>query len=161
MTIQPGEKIPDTILMCMTDEGPQPMKAHDIFGGRKAVLFAVPGAFTPTCHNQHVPGYLAHMKDFEAKGVDLIACVTVNDVFVVDAWARQLNAKDKIMFLGDGNGDFAKAVGLDQDFTPFSMGVRSQRYAMILDDCTLKALHIEEAAAQAVQSGAEAMLAEL
>ena len=161
MTISPGERIPDVVLTSMTDEGPQPIKSSDLFAGRKAVLFAVPGAFTPTCHNKHVPGYVEHLDAFAEKGVDLIACISVNDVFVVDAWARELKAKGKIMFLGDGNADFAKAIGLDQDFSPFGMGVRSQRYAMILDDGVVTALHIEEASGQAIQSGAEAMLGEL
>ncbi|MGI9483670.1 MAG: peroxiredoxin [Hyphomicrobiales bacterium] len=161
MMISAGERIPDITLRCMTDEGPQQMTSREIFAGRKVVLFAVPGAFTPTCHNRHVPGYLDNLDAFKKKGIETIACVSVNDVFVMEAWARHLGAKDKILFLSDGNGDFAKAVGLDADSSAFGMGLRSRRYAMILDDCVVQALHVESAGGQAVESGAEAMLAEL
>jgi len=161
MAVTPGERVANTVLTVMTDEGPQPMQADEIFGGRKVVLFALPGAFTPTCHNLHVPGYLEKMEAFKNKGVDTIACTSVNDVFVMDAWARQLGANKQIMFLADGNADFAKGMGLDVDSSAFGMGIRSQRYAAIIDDGVVEVLNVEKQPGQAVESGADAMLAAL
>jgi peroxiredoxin len=161
MAISIGERVPDTVMTFMTDEGPQPMLATEIFGGRNVVLFALPGAFTPTCHNLHVPGYMDHVEAFKDKGIDTIACTSVNDVFVMDAWARQLGAHKKIMFLADGNADFAKGMGLDVDSSAFGMGTRSKRYAAVIDDGVVQVLRVEAKNSEAVESGAEAILAEL
>ena len=161
MTIQPGSKLPEASFTTMTAEGPSQMSTDDIFSGRKVVLFAVPGAFTPTCHHKHLPGFIEHLDAIRAKGVDAVACTSVNDVFVMDAWARQTGAEGKIMMLADGNGEFAKAAGLDMDGSGFGMGLRSRRYAMIVNDGTVEFLAIEDAAGEADKSGAEAVLAAL
>ncbi len=161
MTISVGDKIPAATLTTMTDEGPQPVQSTDFFGGRKAVVFAVPGAFTPTCHNQHLPGFVKHIDAIKAKGVDTVACVSVNDVFVIDAWAKSSDGSKAITFLADGNGEFTKAVGLDLDASSFGMGRRSQRYSMVVDDGTVTALNVEPQAGQADVSGAEKILISL
>ena len=161
MTISVGEMLPEATLTTMTSEGPSPMTVKDLTAGRKVVLFAVPGAFTPTCHKKHLPGFLTHADAIKAKGVDTIACVSVNDVFVMDAWGKQSGDDGKIMLLADGNGDFTKAIGLDVDASGFGMGTRSQRYSMIIDDGRVTSLHVEPKSGQADESGAEAILAEL
>lgn len=161
MTIQVGETLPDANFTQMTGEGPQPLSTADVFGGRKVVLFAVPGAFTPTCHRNHLPGFIENVDAIKAKGVDSIVCVSVNDVFVMDAWANQTGGAGKIQFLADGNGDFASAIGLDLDASGFGMGKRSRRYSMIVDDRVVKALNIEPQAGQAEESGAAAIMDQL
>ena len=161
MTISVGDKIPSATLTTMTDEGPQPVQSDDFFAGRKAVLFAVPGAFTPTCHNQHLPGFVKHIDAIKGKGVDTVACISVNDVFVMDAWAKSAGASDAVTFLADGNGEFTKAMGLDLDASGFGMGTRSQRYSMIIDDGVVAELNIEPQAGQAEVSGAEKILKSL
>lgn len=161
MPISAGEMLPEATLTTMTSEGPTPMTTKDLTSGRKVVLFAVPGAFTPTCHKKHLPGFTANADALKAKGVDTIACVSVNDVFVMDAWGQQSGADGKIMFLADGNGDFTKAIGMDLDASGFGMGTRSHRYAMIIDDGRVTSLHVEPQAGRAEVSGAEAILAEL
>ena len=161
MSIQVGEKLPEATFTQMTGDGPQPVTTADIFGGRKVVLFAVPGAFTPTCHKNHLPGFLTNAGNIKAKGVDAIACVSVNDVFVMDAWANQTGASGSIQFLADGNADFTKAIGLDLDASGFGMGTRSNRYAMIVDDGVVQALNVEPQAGQAEVSGAAAVLEQL
>ena len=161
MAISPGDNIPDGQLTTMTSEGPQPMSVEEIFSGRKIVLFAVPGAFTPTCHNQHLPGFLQHADELKSNGVDTIACISVNDVFVMDAWAKQSGAKDKILFLADGNGDFAKSIGMELDASAFGMGIRSKRYSMVVDDGVVKSLHVEPEAGQADETSAEKILKDL
>jgi glutaredoxin/glutathione-dependent peroxiredoxin len=161
MTIAPGSKLPNAAFKIMTGTGPSEVSAQELFKGKKAVLFAVPGAFTPTCHNKHLPGFMQHAEDFKAKGVDLIACTAVNDVFVLNAWAKQSGADGSILFLADGNGDFAKAIGLDLDGGPIGFGVRSKRYAMLLDDGVVKALHVEAQPGTAEESSAERLLADL
>ena len=161
MPISVGEILPEATLTTMTSEGPTPMTVKDLTSGRKVVLFAVPGAFTPTCHKKHLPGFIANADAIKAKGVDTIACVSVNDVFVMDAWGKQSGDDGKIMFLADGNGDFTKAIGQDVDASGFGMGIRSSRYAMIIDDGRVTSIHVEPKSGQADVSGAEAILAAL
>ncbi len=161
MAIAPGSKLPNAKFKTMTGTGPSEITAEELFKGKRAVLFAVPGAFTPTCHIQHLPGFLQHAAEFKAKGADLIACTAVNDVFVLDAWAKTSGAEGKITFLADGNGDFAKAIGLEMDGGPIGFGIRSKRYAMLIDDGVVKALHVETQPGTAQESSAERLLADL
>ncbi len=161
MTIAVGSALPLATFKVMGDTGPAQVTTEELFKGKKAVLFAVPGAFTPTCHGMHLPGFLRHAADFKAKGVDVIACTSVNDVFVMGAWSKASGAEGEIKFLADGNGDFAKAIGLDMDGTAVGFGIRSKRYAMLLEDGVVKALHIEEKPSSAQESSAERLLADL
>jgi peroxiredoxin len=161
MTITVGSRLPEAKFTAMTPSGAAPKTTAEVFGGKKIVLFAVPGAFTPTCHRNHLPGFLEHSAEFLAKGVDQIVCTAVNDIHVLTAWANATGAQDKIMFLSDGNGDFAKALGLDLDGTPMNMGVRSRRYAMLVEDGVVKVLNIEDAPGKADISGATALLAQI
>ncbi len=142
MTIETGQSVPDATFMTMTPDGPAPMSASELFSGKRVVLFAVPGAFTPTCSAKHLPGFKDHMADFTAKGVDTVACTSVNDVFVMDAWGKDQQA-DNVVMLADGNGEFAKAVGLEMDGSAYGMGARSQRYAMVVNDGTVEQLFVE------------------
>ena len=137
------------------------MTTADVFDGRKVVLFAVPGAFTPTCHMKHLPGFVTHAGDLKAKGVDTIACVSVNDVFVLNAWADQSGAKDAVTFLADGSANFTKAIGLELDASGLGLGIRSQRYAMLVDDGVVAVLNLEEVPSSAEASSAEKILAAL
>ncbi len=143
MTISVGDKLPDTTFKTMTPDGAKPITTAEIFAGKKVVLFAVPGAFTPTCSNNHLPGYLENRDAILARGVDTIAVVAVNDVHVMGAWARFTGGEGKILYLADGNGDFAKAIGLDADYSGGGMGLRSKRFAMIVDDGKVTALNVE------------------
>jgi glutaredoxin/glutathione-dependent peroxiredoxin len=161
MTIAPGSKLPNAKFKTMTESGPADLAAEDLFKGKKVALFAVPGAFTPTCHARHLPGFLHNLEAFKSKGVDVIACTAVNDIFVLDAWGRASAAEGKITFLADGNGDFAKAIGLDMDGTPIGFGIRSKRYAMLIDDGVVKALHVEPQAGVLEVSSAERLLEDL
>ncbi len=161
MSISVGDKLPEATFLTMTAEGPTQMSTADVFDGRKVVLFAVPGAFTPTCHMKHLPGFVTHAADFKAKGVDTIACVSVNDVFVLNAWADQSGAKDAVTFLADGTAAFTNAIGMELDATGVGLGIRSQRYAMLVDDGVVKVLNVEEAASSAEASSAEKILAAL
>ncbi|MGI9465222.1 MAG: peroxiredoxin [Aestuariivirgaceae bacterium] len=161
MTISVGDKLPEATFTTMTSEGPMPLTSGDLTAGRKVVLFAVPGAFTPTCHMKHLPGFLANAEAIKAKGVDTIACVSVNDIFVMDAWSKQSGGDGKVMFLADGNAEFTTAIGMDLDASGFGMGTRSTRYAMVIDDGRVTSLHIEPQAGQAEQSSAEVILEEL
>ena len=142
MSIQEGDKIPAATLHSMQDGKPTPMSTEDIFAGKKVVLFAVPGAFTPTCSMAHLPGYVVHADSIKAKGVDIIACISVNDAFVMDAWGQNKNAEELLM-LADGNGDLTTALGLTMDGSGFGLGQRSQRYAMIVEDGTVTKLSVE------------------
>ncbi|MCH7506632.1 MAG: peroxiredoxin [Proteobacteria bacterium] len=142
MTIQIGDRIPDSTLMIMTDGKPEPVTTADLFGGKKVVLFSVPGAFTPTCSVKHLPSFVDHVEEILGKGVDTIACMAVNDVFVMHAWGESANA-DKIAMLADGNGEFTKSLGLELDASSFGMGERSQRFALIADDGVVSHLFIE------------------
>jgi peroxiredoxin len=157
MTIQVGDRLPQATFRVMTPDGPAPRTTDDIFKGRKVVLVAVPGAFTPTCHRNHLPGYVEKAQEIRAKGVDAIAVTSVNDVFVMDAWAKA-SGGEGIEFLADGNGDFATAVGLTMDGARSGLGVRSQRYAMVVDDGVVQALNVEDAPSKAEVSGAENLL---
>jgi peroxiredoxin len=158
MTIAVGDTLPQATFRVMTADGPATRSTDEVFKGRKVVLFAVPGAFTPTCHKNHLPGYLAHYDAIKAKGVDAIAVTGVNDVFVMDAWAKATGGEGKIEYLADGNGDFAKALGLALDGTGFGLGTRSQRYSMLVDDGVVRMLAVEDTPSRADASGAEALL---
>lgn len=158
--IKAGDTIPNTTFMVMTDEGPKPRTSDEVFADKKVVLFAVPGAFTPTCHKNHLPGFLAKADEIKAKGVDTIAVTGVNDVFVMDAWAKDTGAKGKIEFLADGSASFAKAIGLTVDLNERGLGIRSRRYAMIVDKGVVRDVFVEEAAGVDV-SGADHVLTKL
>ena len=151
MTIKVGDKIPSATLMQFKDGGPKPVKTDEFFAGKKVVLFALPGAFTPTCSAKHLPGFVQNADAIKKKGVDTIACLSVNDAFVMGAWGEQQKAGD-IAMLADGNGDFTRAVGLELDGSRFGMGKRSQRYSMLVDNGVVKALNVEEGGAFAVSS---------
>lgn len=143
MTIQVGEKIPGCTLGVMGDDGPTTVDTAEFFGGRKVVLFAVPGAFTPTCSARHLPGFVDQADDILARGVDTIACMAVNDVFVMAAWGRSAGA-DQLAMLADGNGEFTRALGLELDATSWGMGQRSQRFALIAEDGVVTDLFVED-----------------
>lgn len=161
MTISVGDKLPDATFKTVTEEGPADISVGDIFAGKKVILFGVPGAFTATCHNQHVPGYVENFDTLMAKGVDTIAVVSANDHFVMDAWADASNAKGKIRFLADWDGSFAKQIGLDLDLAMAGLGVRYQRFSMIVEDGTVTALNVEPSPGQAVESSAAKILEQL
>jgi peroxiredoxin len=160
MSIQVGEKLPAATLTAGTSEGPRPMTTDEIFKGKKVALFAVPGAFTPTCSARHLPGYKDLADEIRGKGVDTIACLSVNDAFVMKAWGESQGVGDKILMLADGNGDFTKALGLELDGSKFGMGQRSQRYSMIVDDGVVKELNVE-APGDFKVSAADYLLAQL
>lgn len=160
MTIKPGDKIPSVTLMEMQDGKPTPVSTDDFFKGRRVALFALPGAFTPTCSAKHVPGFVANSDALKAKGVDAIACLSVNDAFVMGAWGKDQGAGGKVHMLADGNGEFTAKVDLVMDGTKFGMGKRSQRYSMVVDDGVVKSLNVEEPGAFEVSS-AEHMLGQL
>lgn len=155
-----GDRIPELTLTQMTAEGPKPVTTGELLGGKKVVLFAVPGAFTPTCSNQHLPGYIDNADAIKAKGVDTIICVSVNDAFVMGAWGEAMGAGDKVLMLADGNAEFTRHLELELDATGFGMGTRSQRYSMIIDDGVVKKINIDEGGALDV-SGAEKILEQL
>ena len=152
MTVQVGDRIPSATLMTMTGDGPQQVKTDDFFAGKTVALFAVPGAFTPTCSAKHLPGFKEKAGELQAKGVDKIACVSVNDAFVMGAWGQDQGVKDEVALLADGNGDFTKALGLDFDGSKFGMGLRSQRYSLVADNGVVSQLNVEEAGAFEVSS---------
>jgi peroxiredoxin len=160
MAIAVGEKIPSVTLKTMVDGNMQDVKTDEIFAGKKVVLFAVPGAFTPTCSMQHLPGFIDRAAEIKAKGVDTIACVSVNDAFVMDAWGRDKGAGDKVMMLADGNADFARALGLDFDGSGIGFGTRAQRFALVAQDGVVETLAVEKPMKFEVSS-AEAILAVL
>jgi peroxiredoxin len=152
MTIQVGDRIPQTTFMKATAEGPQPVNSEDYFAGRRVALFSVPGAFTPTCSAKHLPGFVEKAEELKGKGVDEIACTAVNDAFVMNAWADSSGASDKITMLSDGNGAFASALGLTMDGSKYGMGTRGQRFSMIVNDGTIEQLNVEEPGAFSVSS---------
>lgn len=143
MTIQTGEKLPETTLVKMTENGPEQVKSSEYFAGRKVALFSVPGAFTPTCSAKHLPGFVDKAAELKAKGIDEIACTAVNDAFVLGAWAKQGNATDSVTMLADGNGDLVKSIGLTMDGTAFGMGHRGQRFSMVVNDGVVEQLFVE------------------
>lgn len=161
MTIAIGQKLPDTRFKIDTPDGPKEVSTSDIFAGRKVVLFGVPGAFTPTCNNNHLPGYIENRDAILSRGVDEIAVVAVNDVFVMSAWARASGGEGKILFLADGGGDFAKAAGLDIDLSKGGLGLRLKRFSAIVDDGVVTALNIEDAPGMVATSGAATILEQL
>ena len=160
MTISVGDRIPNATLMKATAEGPQPVETGSYFQGKKVALFSVPGAFTPTCSARHLPGFVEKANELEAKGVDEIACVSVNDAFVMQAWGSQAGAEGKVTMLADGNGDFAEATGLTMDGSKYGMGKRGQRWSAIVEDGVVKELNVEEPGAFNVSS-AEHMISQL
>src|SRR3984885_7146471 len=160
MSIKAGERMPAGTLKRMTKEGPKDITTDELFKGKLVVLFSVPGAFTPTCDAKHLPGFVQLADQFKAKGVDTIACFAVNDVFVMGAWGKHANAGDKVLLLADGNGDYARALGLTLDARGFGMGERSQRFAIIVEDGVAKQVFVETGGEFKVSS-AEHVLAAL
>lgn len=158
MTIKVGDKVPTGGFAVMTADGPGGLSSDDLFNGKKVVLFAVPGAFTPTCSAKHLPGFVEKAADIKGKGVDTIACLSVNDVFVMDAW-QKANSADDIQMLADGNAEYTKALGLELDASGFGMGTRSQRFALVVDNGVVSQVHLEAAATDLVASSAENILA--
>lgn len=156
MAIQEGDKLPAATMFMMQDGKPGPVTTSDLFDGKKTVVFALPGAYTPTCSQAHLPGYVVNADAIKAKGVDSIVCISVNDAFVMDSWGADKNAEE-ILMVGDGNGEFTAAIGLEMDGSGFGMGTRSQRYAMIVDDGTVTKLAVEDPG-QFEVSKAESML---
>ncbi len=152
MTIKVGDKIPASTFMQMVDGKPTPVTSDELLGGKTVVIFALPGAYTPTCSAKHVPGFVQNYDALKAKGVDAIACVSVNDAFVMGAWGKDQGAGDKVAMLADGNGDFTRAVGLEFDASKFGMGKRSQRYSMLVKDGVVQKLNVEEPGAFEVSS---------
>ena len=161
MSIKVGDSLPDAVFTVMTPDGPQTTTTAEIFKGRKIVLFGLPGAFTPTCSMSHLPGFLAKEAEFKAKGIDEIVVVSVNDVFVMDAWAKQTGAAGKILFLADGIAAFTTAIDLTLDLTERGLGIRSQRYSMFVDDGIVKKLNVEDSIGKAETSSADALLAQI
>ena len=161
MAIKVGDKIPEAKFRVMTAEGPGWKTTDEVFKGKKVVLFAVPGAFTPTCHKNHLPGFLQHLDAIKGKGVDNVAVTAVNDVFVMTEWKKASRADGKIEFLADGNGDFAKALDLTMDGSAGGLGLRSRRYSMLVEDGVVKKLNVEEAPGKAETSSAETLLKQL
>ncbi len=159
MTISVGDRLPNTKFVKATADGPDQIESESFFAGRKVALFAVPGAFTPTCSAKHLPGFVEKEAELKAKGIDEIACVSVNDAFVMGAWGKSAGAGD-ITLLADGNGDFAKAIGLTMDGSGFGMGTRSQRYSMIVNDGVVEQLNVE-APGEFKVSSAEHLLSEI
>jgi peroxiredoxin len=160
MSISVGDKVPDVKVMLATAEGPQAAQTGELFGSGKVALFSVPGAFTPTCSAKHLPGFVDKAGEFQSKGVDKIVCMSVNDAFVMGAWGKDQNAGDKVEMMADGNGDFARALGLTMDGKGFGMGERSQRFSAVIEDGVVTHLNVEEPGAFDVSS-AEHMLGQL
>ena len=156
MAIQVGDKLPSATF-AIIDDGVKQLTSDDAFKGKKVVLFAVPGAFTPTCSERHLPGYIEHYEDFKKRGID-VACMAVNDAFVMQAWAQHRHVPDGMLMLADGNGDFARALGLEMDSSKYGMGMRSKRFALYAEDGVVRVLHVE-APGEFRVSSAEAMLA--
>jgi len=161
MPIKVGDRIPEAKFRIMSESGPAVKTTDEVFKGKKVVLFAVPGAFTPTCHKNHLPGFLKNADAIKAKGVDTIAVTGVNDVFVMDAWKKATGAEGKIEFLADGNGDFAKAIDLALDASGVGLGLRSRRYAMLVEDGVVKKLSVESEPGKAEVSSAENLLKQM
>jgi peroxiredoxin len=160
MSIKAGERMPSGTLKIMGEEGPKDIKTEEIFRGKKVVLFSVPGAFTPTCSAKHLPGFVANADKLKAKGVDTIACMSVNDAFVMNAWGKASGVGDKVLMLADGNGDYARALGLELDGREFGLGMRGQRFAILVDDGVATRVNIE-APREFKVSAAEHLLSQL
>jgi peroxiredoxin len=160
MTIKVGDRMPEGKFGIMTKDGPGTITTQELFGGKTVAFFSVPGAFTPTCSQSHLPGYIKNAADLKQKGIDTIACMAVNDVFVMDAWGKERGAGDKVLMLADGNGDYTRALGLELDATGFGMGKRSQRFSMVVKDGVVTQLNVE-APREFKVSTAECMLGQL
>ena len=159
MPINVGDRLPEATFTTMSAEGPKPMTTGEVFGGKKVALFAVPGAYTPTCHKTHMPGFVQNYDELKNKGFDLVACTAVNDIFVLTNWAKDSGATGKILMLADGSADFAKKIGLDIDLTARGLGVRSRRYSMIVENGTVKAINVEDAPPNVDKSSAATLCA--
>jgi glutaredoxin/glutathione-dependent peroxiredoxin len=161
MTIATGDRLPEATFRIMGSDGIKSMTTRDVFGGKKVVLFAVPGAFTPTCHSKHLPGFIERAAEFKQHGIDSIVCVAVNDPFVLAAWEDKSGGKGKVLFLSDGNAEFTKKIGMDFDGSGIGLGTRSKRYAALVEDGVVKMLNVEESPGVAVESTAENILENL
>lgn len=161
MTIKVGDKLPDVSFTTMTAEGPKPMTTAEIFGGKKVALFAVPGAYTPTCHKSHMPGFVERAAELKAKGYTTVACTSVNDVFVLSQWSHDSGADGKVLMLADGSADFAKKIGLEIDLTARGLGVRSKRYSMAVDNGVVAVLNVEDAPPQHDKSSAATLCSQI
>lgn len=161
MAIAAGGRIPDATLTIVTPDGPDARPADAFFAGRKVVLFAVPGAFTPTCHNSHMPGFVENADAMRERGVDEVAVISVNDPFVMAAWAKASQAENKVTFLADGSGEFTRALGMDTDLSKVGFGTRSKRYAMIVDDGTVSFVDEEDSPGEVKKSSAAAVMERL
>jgi peroxiredoxin len=157
MTIQVGSRLPETTFTVMGAEGPKSMTTDEVFKGKKVALFAVPGAYTPTCHKQHLPGFVDRAAELKAKGIDTVACTAVNDIFVLTHWSQDCEADGKVLMLSDGSADFATKIGLEIDLSSRGFGVRSKRYAMLVEDGVVKVLNVEDAPPQHDKSSAETL----
>jgi peroxiredoxin len=160
MSIKAGERMPEGKFKVMGPNGPQDLATAQLFGGKRVVLFSVPGAFTPTCNAKHLPGYVNAAEQFKAKGIDQLACMAVNDVFVMNAWGKAGNVGDKVVMLADGNGEYARALGLEMDGRGFGMGMRGQRFAILVDNGVATQVHVE-APGEFKVSAAEFVLGQL
>jgi peroxiredoxin len=160
MTINVGDRVPAATLKRMTKDGPANITTEELFKGKTVVLFSVPGAFTPTCHAKHLPGFVQNLDKLKAKGIDTVACLAVNDVFVMDAWGKASGVGDRILMLADGNADFTRKLGLELDASGFGMGTRGKRFAMVVKDGAVTALNVESAGEFRV-SAAEYVLGQL
>ncbi|MGH8261640.1 MAG: peroxiredoxin [Steroidobacteraceae bacterium] len=160
MTIKAGDAMPKGTFKRMTAEGPKDISTDELFKGKRVVLFSVPGAFTPTCDAKHLPGFIQNAEALKGKGIDTLACMAVNDVFVMNAWGKASSAGEKVVMLADGNGDYAKALGLTMDASRFGMGTRGQRFAMVVDDGVAKKVYVE-APGEFKVSAAESVLANI
>jgi glutaredoxin/glutathione-dependent peroxiredoxin len=158
MAISVGDKLPEATFTVMGEEGPKPVTTAEFFGNRKIAMFAVPGAYTPTCSKQHMPGFVANAAEFKGKGIDAIACTSVNDIFVLTNWAKDTGAEGKITMLADGSADFARNIGLEIDLNARGLGVRSKRYSMIVDNGVVTVLNVEDAPPQHDKSSAVSLL---
>jgi peroxiredoxin len=161
MTIKAGDRLPDVKLTVMGKNGPEPVATKDYFAGRRVALFSVPGAYTPTCHKKHLPGFIAKADEIKSKGVDAVAVTAVNDIFALDAWVKESGGDGKIDALADGSATFAKALGVELDLTDAGLGVRGKRYSALVDDGVVKWINVEENSSEATVSTAEATLAHL
>lgn len=161
MALSAGDTVPDVTLMTITGDGPSPVQSREVLGSGTVVLFAVPGAFTPACSDDHLPGYVLRADELKAKGVDTVACVAVNDAFVLDAWGKDRGVGDAVLMLADGNGEFAAAAGMELDASAFGLGTRSQRYAAIIVDGTVREILVEDVPTDVGASSAETILGRL
>lgn len=161
MTIKVGDKVPSGTFGIMQSGGPGSMTADELFKGKRVVLFSVPGAFTPTCSKTHLPGFVQNASALKAKGIDTVACLAVNDLFVMDAWGKSAGAEGKVLMLADGNATYTKSLGLELDASGFGMGVRGQRFAMVVKDGVVEKINVEPSAGQCTISGGESILSSL